>query len=241
VEPASSEIADRLEAVRRRIRRAADRSGRAIEGVRLVVVTKGHPASKVRQAYAAGVRWIGENRLEEAEAKMAGLQDLQDLEWHLIGPLQSRKARHFVRGFVLVHAIDRLKTARLVSEAALRGGWCQDVLLELNVSGEPSKAGWNLGREDERRAWLADAETVAALEGIRLRGLMTMAPQDAAPEVQHIVFGGLRDARRTLQERVGMELPELSMGMSDDFEAAIEDGATLVRIGRAILGERMYT
>jgi len=232
-------IGARLERVTRRIHEAARRAGRDAAEVRLVVITKGHPTETIRAAYACCLRRFGENRIEEALPKIAELRDLPDLEWHLVGPLQSRKVGLVGEGFALLHAVDRLKIARRLDAEASRAGRVQPVLLECNVSGEPTKAGWRLANEAFWDQDVGELLSAAALPHLEVRGLMTMAPLTADVGTQRETFRRLARLRDFLSARLGRDLPELSMGMSDDFEAAIEEGATLVRIGRAILGERM--
>ena len=238
-EATSEFIRGRLQSVERRITEAARRAGRDPRAIRLVAVSKGHDVEAIRAAYACGLRTFGENRVEEALPKMPDLADLNDIEWHLIGPLQSRKVQLVEKGFTLLHAVDRLKVARRLDEIFAGVGRPQSVLLECNVSGEASKAGWRLEVESAWEAALDELRQVTRLPNLSVRGLMTMAPLGAVAGVQRETFRRLANLRQFLSDRLAWPLPELSMGMSDDFEAAVEEGATLVRIGRAILGERM--
>ena len=231
-------IGERWGGVRRRIDDAARRSGRSTTDVEVVVVTKGHPPEVVREAYAAGVRHFGENRVEECGPKIAALPDLVDSAWHLIGHLQSRKVKELPDRVAWVHSLDRLKIAHRLDEWAHQRGRPLAVLLECNVSGERSKGGWRL---DDRAAWdryLPDVEQIIHLPNLRPVGLMTMAPLRGDALAIRRVFRSLADLREHLQTRLGIALPHLSMGMTDDFEIAVEEGATLVRVGRAIFGER---
>ncbi len=231
-------IADRYRAVLERIAAATRRSGRAPESVRLIVVTKGHGIEALRQAVAAGASRLGENYVEEAAPKIAALQDA-GVSWHMIGHVQSRKARAVAENFRWVHSLERLKLARRLNAAAEARGVTLSVLLECNVSGEAGKFG--LAAWDER-AWPAVAEEAAALldfPALQVRGLMTMAPYAADPEAARPVFRKLRRLRDFLARRVPqVEWEHLSMGMSGDFEVAIEEGATFVRVGTAIMGPR---
>ena len=236
---AADTIRRRLESVERRIALAAQRAGRPPETVRLVTVSKGHPVETLRAAHACGLRSFGENRIEEALPKMAALADLEDIEWHLIGPLQGRKAHLVGTGFALLHAVDRWKIAQRLDSLAAEARRPQSVLLECNVSGEPSKAGWRLEVESAWETALDEFRRVTELGNLSLRGLMTMAPLGAEAGLPRETFGRLARLGRFLSSRLGCTLPELSMGMTDDFEVAVEEGATLVRLGRAILGERM--
>jgi pyridoxal phosphate enzyme (YggS family) len=216
-------IADNLQAVRERIGRAAEAARRDAGAVRLLAVSKTHAAARVAEAYAAGQQAFGENYVQEAIEKMASLPPL---EWHLIGPLQSNKTRVAAERFQWVHTIEREKIARRLSEQRPPGLPPLDVLIQVNASGEPTKSGVPF-------ADLADlAKAVAALPRLRLRGLMAI-PEPGAPRERN---REVHDAYRSLQDRFGFDT--LSMGMSDDLELAIEEGATLVRIGTAIFGAR---
>ncbi len=231
-------IADRYHTVLERIAATVRRSGRAPESVRLIVVTKGHGIEALRQVVAAGASRLGENYMEEAAQKIAALREA-GVSWHMIGHVQSRKARAVAENFHWVHSLDRLKLARRLNAAAGERGISLSVLLECNVSGEASKFGWAAWDE---RTWPALAEEAAALldfPTLQVRGLMTMAPYAADPEAARPVFRKLRRLRDFLARRVpqaGWE--HLSMGMSGDFEVAIEEGATFVRVGTAIMGPR---
>jgi hypothetical protein len=236
---ATPDIARRLAGVQERISHAAAAAGRDPAAVRLVTVTKGFPVETVLAAVQAGLRCFGENRVEQLAARMGDLADLAGVEWHLIGPLQSRKVRLVPVSTGLIHAVDRLRIARRLEAHAADLGVVLPILLECNVSGEASKSGWRLEGEQAWEQAAAEVEEIAALEHLALRGLMTMAPLGATVEEQRSVFGRLARLRDFLIARLRRPLPELSMGMSDDFEAAVAEGATLVRIGRAILGERM--
>ncbi|GIV78305.1 MAG: YggS family pyridoxal phosphate enzyme [Litorilinea sp.] len=229
------DIAANLAQVRQRMVAAARRAGRDPAEVTLVAVSKTHPLEAIQAAWAAGQRDFGENRLEELWEKVEAARDagLSDIRWHLIGTIQSRKTRQAVGPFVLIHSVDRVKIARRLSRDALEAGQVLDVLLEVNVSGEETKHGF---APDEL---LAEAPGMLQLPGIRIRGLMTMAPLVDDPEEARPVFRGLRELRDQLRARC----PEgdwyhLSMGMTNDFEVAIEEGATLVRVGSAIFGAR---
>jgi len=230
-------VAANLLNVRRRIEEAARRAGRSPESVRLIVVSKGRSPQSVRQAYAAGMRDFGENRVEEALPKVAQLADLSDICWHMIGHVQSRKADRILPTFAVLHSLDRWKIARLLDEQAGAANRRLPVLLECNVSGEESKEGWDFARRTTWEAGLADLLSLRSLPHLEVLGLMTMAPVVADPEQVRPVFRALRElsemVRRTWPECGG----DLSMGMSDDFEVAIEEGATMVRLGRAIFGD----
>ena len=228
-------VAANLTSVRARIAEAATRAGRSPDAVTLVAVSKLHPFEVIEAAYAAGQRDFGENRVEELWPKVheAETRGLTDIRWHLIGTIQSRKSHQAVGPFVLVHSIDRMKIASRVSRDAVEQGVVMPVLLEVNVSGEASKHGFT------PEAVLAAAPELVELPGIHTRGLMTMAPLEADATEIRAVFRRLRE----LSERLGEVAPQgewdaLSMGMTNDFEIAVEEGATLVRVGSAIFGAR---
>lgn len=225
-------IAGRLAEVRARIEAAAQRAGRDPAAVRLVTVTKGHPVERVREAVAAGARLLGENRIEEAEVKIPAL-GTAEVAWHMIGHLQSRRARRVGALFSMVHSLDREKTAAILGRNR-ESARPLDVLIEINMAGETSKHGV------PPDAAPALVETTLAEPGLRLRGLMTMAPVAADPESVRPVFAALRRLRDDLAARFGdrCALDELSMGMTQDYEVAVEEGATLVRVGTAIMGLR---
>jgi len=231
----TAEIADNLAEVRERMAAAARRSGRQPDDVLLVAVSKTHPIEDIAAAMAAGQRDFGENRLEELWAKVDQAQALQldAIRWHMIGTIQSRKTREAVGPFVLIHSVDRAKIAARLSRDAEDAGNVMKVLLEVNVSGETSKHGFTPD------GLLAQAGELLALPGIHIAGLMTMAPFEAAPEATRPVFRSLRALRdRLVAAYPAGDWHELSMGMTNDFEVAIEEGATIVRIGSAIFGSR---
>ena len=235
-----------LAQVRECIAAAARRAGRCPDGVTLVAVTKTHAAEVVAAAYQAGLRDLGENRVEEASSKIAAVQeriaDAHRIRWHMIGHLQRRKARLAVTLFDIIHSVDSLRLAQRIDRLAAESEKTMPVLLEVNVSGEASKYGFDqspAAGPEERAAFLADVEQILALPCLRLRGLMTMAPIVTDPEEVRPVFAALRTLRDDLRRRFPeADWHELSMGMTDDFEVAVEEGATMVRIGRAIFGER---
>jgi pyridoxal phosphate enzyme (YggS family) len=233
-----SDLSANLQAVRARIDAAARRAGRSPDEVRLVAVTKSHPADLIRLAYRVGLRDFGENRVEEARAKQAELADLLEARWHLIGHVQGRKARDVVGSFALVHSLDRPKIAASFDRLATERGLRLPVLLECNISGEASKEGWDASPPVGRTELLASMLAAARLPALEVRGLMTMAPWTADEAVLRRVFRGLVQLRAELSAAGAGALAELSMGMTDDFEIAVEEGATMVRIGRALFGDR---
>lgn len=223
-------ISTNLQAVRARIAAAAQLAGRAVEDIRLLAVSKTFPPERVREAAQAGQIAFGENYLQESLEKIAALADL-GLEWHFIGPLQSNKTRPVAEHFSWVHGIERLKIAERLSAARGAARPPLQVCIQVNVSGEASKSGVSPGEA------AALAHAVAGLPNLRLRGLMAIPePTDDMPLVRQR-FAMLRELREALN-KAGMALDTLSMGMSHDLEAAILEGATIVRVGTAIFGER---
>lgn len=225
-------ISANLQAVRARIAAAAELAGRAVGEVLLLAASKTFPAERIREAVAAGQRAFGENYVQEGLAKIGALDDLA-LEWHFIGPLQSNKTRPVAEHFDWVHGIERLKIAERLSAARGAGSPPLQVCIQVNVSGEASKSGVS----PADTATLAHA--VAGLPNLRLRGLMAIPEPTDDLALARRRFAMLRELRDGLN-RGGLSLDTLSMGMSDDLEAAILEGATIVRIGTAIFGERHY-
>jgi pyridoxal phosphate enzyme (YggS family) len=223
-------ITSRLQAVRDRIQAATAAAGRPPDAVRLIAVSKTFSAQAVREACQAGQHAFGENYLQEASSKIEALSDLP-LEWHFIGPLQSNKTRSAAGLFSWVHTVDRLKLAERLSAARPNELAPLQVCIQVNVSSEPSKSGCR--PEDA----LALADAVAGLPRLRLRGLMTIPELTSDAVLQRNRFAALRNLKEELVSR-GIELDTLSMGMSDDLEAAIAEGATMVRVGQAIFGPR---
>ncbi len=226
-----------LQAVQKRIAAAAGRAGRDPAEITLVAVTKTQSPETIRAAYDLGLRHFGENRVEEAEAKVDELP--YDITWHMIGHIQRRKALRVVSLFGLVHSVDSVKLARRLDRLGAEGAGPMPVLLEFNVSGEASKYGFDAERwaedAEQRSTVLAAVKQILSLPHLRVQGLMTMAPIVTDPEEARPVFVCLRQLRDGLAEAFpGVEWQHLSMGMTDDFEVAIEEGATLVRVGRAI-------
>jgi pyridoxal phosphate enzyme (YggS family) len=222
-------IRENLERVKARIAGAARRSGRPAESVRLVAVTKRNPPEWIRPLVACGARDLGENYPQELWAKAESLADLGDaVRWHLIGHLQSNKVKKTLPMVAMIHAVDSLKLLRILDDAAGSMAGPPPVCLQVNTSGEPSKHGWDL------EGILADAEAIAACRSIPIAGLMTMAALGTTAETARGSFVALRELRDRLRRRTGLPLDELSMGMSNDFETAIEEGATLVRVGSAL-------
>ena len=224
-----STIADNISLLAARIGSAATAAGRDPASIGLLAVSKTKPAEAVREAYAAGVRDVGENYLQEALAKQQELSDLP-LIWHFIGPIQSNKTRAIAEHFDWVHSVDRLKIAQRLSEQRPADKAPLNICLQVNVSGEDSKSGCN------PQDLPALAQAVSALPGLRLRGLMAIPEPTDDRAAQEAAFASLRQ----LQQGLGLDLDTLSMGMSHDLEAAISQGATWVRIGTALFGARDY-
>jgi pyridoxal phosphate enzyme (YggS family) len=224
-------LRDRVARVLDRVARAASRSGRTAESIRLVAVSKMHPVERVAEAYEAGLRVFGENYVREAEEKVRAVPDA---EWHLIGKLQTNKVRKAVSLFGWIQAIDSPRLLAEISRRCIEAGKTLPVLVEVNLAGEGSKAGIP---PEEVQVLLSSA---AALPGVRVRGLMAIPPMTEDPEGSRPYFVRLRELLDRCASTGGAagEMTELSMGMSSDFEAAIEEGATMVRVGTAIFGSR---
>jgi pyridoxal phosphate enzyme (YggS family) len=224
---AVTDVAAGVVRVRERIAAAARRSGRRPEDVTLVAVTKGVDPDRIRAAIAAGLADLGESRVQEAALKIEAMG--RPVRWHLVGHLQRNKAARAVALFDVIHSVD---SAALLAELSARAEHQLDVLLQVNIAQEPQKHGV---LADALPALVRDA---AGLRRVRIAGLMTIAPQVPEPEQARAVFRRLRELRGELGRLLGAPMPHLSMGMTDDFEVAVEEGATLVRIGRAIFGAR---
>lgn len=238
-------MAEAIAAIQMRIAAAAGRVGRSSEDVCLIGVTKTHPVERIALALAAGLQHIGENRVQEAVSKFEPISELYPHStWHLIGHLQSNKARRAARLFDYIHSVDSVHVAMALNQAAAeRPQGRLNILLQVNVSGEGSKQGFDLAdwqtHSSLTEAWFHEVEQIVALPHLQLRGLMTIAPWGSDPEQARPHFVSCRMLRDALQQRFPEQpLIELSMGMSDDFELAIEEGATQVRVGRALFGER---
>jgi PLP dependent protein len=227
-------IADRVAAVRERIAQAAARAGRAPQEVTLVAISKTFPAAAVREAFAAGLRDFGENKVQEAEQKAPALADLvpAGLRWHLVGHLQSNKARKAAVLFDLIHSLDDAGLGPRLEKAAAEKHKVLSVLLQVDLAGEATKFGLN-----ETRLYAA-LDVLRGFKAVRVEGLMVLPPHEDDPERTRPYFRRLRELRDEAQARNLIQGSHLSMGMSHDLEAAVEEGATLVRVGTAIFGER---
>ena len=225
-----SPLAENLAEIRGRIDQAAEAAGRRAAEVSLVAVSKTHSLEKIREAYECGQRIFGESRVQEALPKVEALP--QEIVWHFIGHLQTNKIRKVINRFALFHGVDNANLAVQINRIAGELGVTASILLEVNVSGEESKFGF------EPAALPAALEVLLPLTFLRIKGLMTMAPYSENPEEARPFFARLRELRDRLASDTGHPLEELSMGMSGDFEQGIAEGATIVRVGSAIFGER---
>ena len=223
-------IAENLERVREQIAQAAARAGRVAEEIELVAITKTHPAEKVREAIEAGQTLFGESRVQEARAKIPELPS--NLRWHLVGHLQKNKIRHALPLFEMIHSVDSLGLAQEINRIAEEQGMHPRVLLEVNVAGEGSKFGF------KSETLRAEIESLLALPRLSILGLMTIPPLAKEAEASRKYFVQLRELRDRLQREFHVDFAQLSMGMTEDFAVAVEEGATLVRVGTAIFGER---
>ncbi|MGA2965238.1 MAG: YggS family pyridoxal phosphate-dependent enzyme [Terriglobales bacterium] len=237
-------IAENIARVRERMAASARRAGRNADEITLMGVSKTLPVERIREAYAAGLRVFGENRVQEFAGKAAALRDLGDAEWHLIGHLQSNKAAKASELFDAVDSVDSVRMAEKLNACAESAGKTLSVLIEINVGGETAKSGVAPGSNEDEDKHEDELERI--LQGaprwrnLRIRGLMTVPPYTGNPEDSRTYFRQLRQIRDRIAARalpqIGMAV--LSMGMSHDFEVAIEEGATCVRVGTAIFGER---
>ncbi|RYD45880.1 MAG: YggS family pyridoxal phosphate-dependent enzyme [Verrucomicrobiaceae bacterium] len=227
-----SEVADNLSEILGNIASACERSGRERSSVQLVAVSKTFPASAVGEATEAGQRIFGESKLQEAEPKIAALPG--SLEWHFIGRVQRNKVRKLLQHFDVIHAVDSLRLASYTDVIAGELGLFPRIFLQVNIGGELSKGGF------ESDILRAEMEGLMRLERLEIQGLMCIPPPGPDAEFSRKWFVALRELRDSLQKEFGAGLPALSMGMSGDYEVAIEEGATHVRVGSAIFGKRAY-
>jgi len=242
----SSTIAHNIQQVQANIAQACQRAGRPLDDVTLIAVSKFQPSEAVLAALEAGVTHFGENRAEDALEKIAQVAQQVGSRptWHMIGHVQSRKAKLIYPSFSLVHSVDSLKLAQKLASHAQEMGQPARILLEMNISGESSKEGlpardWQHNPSIRSSLWRS-VETILAVPNVRVEGLMTMAPYEAEPEATRPVFRSLAALRERLAQDFGQPFSTLSMGMTNDYPIAVEEGATLVRVGRAIFGERTY-
>jgi hypothetical protein len=229
-------IAENLTAIRDRIAAAAHRAHRQPEEIALMAVSKTHPPERIREAYAASQRLFGENRVQEFASKLSSLADLTEAEYHMIGHLQTNKSAKAAELFAAVDSIDSLTLAEKLDDAARELDKTMDVLIEINVGGEAAKTGIAADSEELEKLLRA----APRLEALRFRGLMTVPPFTEDPEGARPYFRKLRELRDTIAARklTAIKMDVLSMGMSHDFEVAIQEGSTCVRVGTAIFGKR---
>ena len=223
-------VSQNLDRVREQIAQAAAKAGRIVEDVQLVAITKTHPAEKAREAIEAGQALFGESRVQEARAKIPELPS--NLRWHFVGHLQKNKIRHALPLFEMIHSVHSLSLAQDINRVANEEGLHPRVLLEVNMAGEGSKFGFSSERLRD------EMEELLALPRLSILGLMTIPPIAEEAEESRKYFVQLRELRDRLQTEFRVDLAQLSMGMTQDFPVAIEEGATLVRVGTAIFGER---
>ena len=227
---AGMDLAANMETIRQRIRAACDRTGREANSVTLLAVTKSHPPEVVQEAAKLGQIFFGENKVQEAKAKIPLCPG--KLRWHFIGHLQSNKCRDAVELFEMIQSVDSLSLAREINRRAEQAARRMPVLIEVNVAGEASKFGYQPDRV------LAELKEINALPRLEIRGLMTVPPWSPEAEDSRPHFRRLRELKQRAGQVLGAPLPHLSMGMSGDFEIAIEEGATMVRVGTALFGPR---
>lgn len=228
-------ISENIDLIEQRISEACKRAGRNRDSVTLICVTKTKPVDMLREAYEKGQRDFGENKVQEINRKRPELP--ADIRWHMIGHLQRNKVRQLIGQTCMIHSVDSLRLAETISEEALKAGIVMPVLIEVNMAEEDSKFGVSA----------AQAETLvreaSALKGIRIEGLMTIAPYTEDPETNRVYFARLKELAVDIGEKCidNVSMGVLSMGMTGDFEVAIEEGATHIRVGTGIFGERIYT
>ena len=224
-------LAENLEKIQQRIRGACERSGRDAASVMLLAVSKSHPPESIQAAVDGGQLFFGENKIQEAKAKIPLCPS--KARWHFIGHLQSNKVRDAVELFEMIQGVDSLAIAQEINRRAEQAAKTVPLLLEVNVAGEASKFGYAPER------LLAELKTLDALPRIEVHGLMAIPPYTPVPEKARPYFQRLRQIKADCEQKLGAPLPQLSMGMSGDFEVAIEEGSTMVRIGTALFGERL--
>lgn len=223
-------LSERLSEIRQRMADVTLRAGRSVESVQLLAVSKTFSVEAIEEAFAAGQLAFGENKVQEALEKIPQLPSA--LQWHLIGPLQRNKVRKALPHFAMIHAVDSVRLAETISQVATELNLKSQILLEVNVDGEESKFGFMPEQLREQMLHLA------ALPSLEIKGLMCIPKAQETPDKMRPAFRRLRELARDLKETYHLSLPELSMGMSDDFEVAIEEGSTIIRVGSALFGHR---
>ena len=241
-------IAANIKQVRETIAAACARAGRDPDEITLVAVSKRKPLTSVLEALRAGVQHFGENRVKEAQEKipvlMNNLNDLPEPTWHMVGHIQSRKTKDVLSLFSVTHSLDSVKLAEKMNTIAAEKDQRPQVFIQVNIAGEDQKYGfqgenWQMDA-DVREALMSEVAQVLQLEALDVRGLMTMAPYGAPEDELRAVFASLAALKAAIEDEFDVTLPDLSMGMTDDYPIAIEEGATVIRVGRAIFGERKY-
>ena len=228
-------IKENVEKIKHKIEESAKKAGRNPEDIILLAASKTQPVEKIVEAYNAGIRFFGENRVQEGIKKIDSLKEkYPEIHWHLIGGLQTNKAKYAVRYFELIHSLDRKELADEIDKRALKIGKIQDVLIEVNIGEEESKYG--VSPENLKDLF----EYSLGKKHLNILGLMCIPPYSEDKENSRPYFSALRQMKEELEKEFSVNLPHLSMGMSHDFDVAIEEGATIVRIGTAIFGERKY-
>ncbi|MCR5120236.1 MAG: YggS family pyridoxal phosphate-dependent enzyme [Lachnospiraceae bacterium] len=225
-------IRENLEQINKNIENACKNAGRELSEVHLIAVSKTKPVEMLKEAYDAGCRLFGENRVQELTEKMPVLPD--DIKWHMIGHLQTNKIKYIIGKVALIHSVDTLHLAEAIDKEAAKAGCTQDVLIEINVAGESSKFG--TADMDVNKQLIKD---VSELKNLKLKGLMTVAPYTDDPEENRVYFKTLKKLADDMREYFDGE-PVLSMGMTGDYMVAVEEGATYVRVGTGLFGERNY-
>jgi pyridoxal phosphate enzyme (YggS family) len=221
------------------IRNLCEKNQRDPESVKLVVVTKRQPVDKMKAVIEAGAKYLGENYAEEAVEKMQLLSDYRNVEWHIIGHVQSRKAGLVAEHFNMIHSLDSLKLTIKLNVRLSELGKTLPTLLEVNIAGEESKSGWSVTEDEDRKQFRLSINEIQKYNSLEIKGLMTMPPLSADPDETRRYFRKTKMLLSDLNEIYGTHWTELSMGTSSDFSTAIEEGATIVRIGQAIMGPRI--
>lgn len=223
-----------------KIKRVAIANGRNPDDIRLVVVTKTHPAEVIQAVIEAGAADLGENYVEEAIPKIAKIGNVPQINWHMIGHIQRRKAKEVCEYFQFVHSVDSLRLAEKLNRFLFDGGKKMPVWLEFNTGGEQTKAGWDISHKESWKAILPEVQKILELPGLACLGVMTIPPFSPNPEESRPYYRKLKDFQEFIKMNIhGYGFNELSMGMSVDYEIAIQEGSTCLRIGQAILGPRI--
>jgi len=231
-------IRQRVAEVKAAMAAAAAKVGRPADSTRLLVVSKRHSVETIQAAIEAGLSTFGENYAEEAASKMAQFKDQPSIHWEMVGHIQSRKANLIAHGFDLIHSVDSLKLASKIDRLLEATKCVQNILIEVNIAAEVNKDGYRVDSQTAKDLFYMDLEAIARLEYLSVIGLMGMPPLQDRPEVNRGHFAVLRELLEEVNKRFGLKMSELSMGTSFDFQVAIEEGATVIRIGEAILGKR---